>query len=522
VEAIDEEVAKEQLAFDSQNIDIGFQGESAARRHSLLDEDDDSPFAKVSEQQQKRNEHDDLVARSKSKFDRSFFKKFTYTGKNAQQMTQKALEQHIMAMNDVEEVRMLCLSMINSAYELNDQIPNIEMLFYRMFFSPLTTKEQRKDAEDLLEGNIFCKDEINLPSQVYQSLLETMVLYPKKKHFKKLIQHLIRFNQKDQVAPELLTLICNIGIDHEYPVLMGQTMKYLLQNDYRVSAETFKTFVLFLERSRGFEEDAKRFVIMSADTTHLNIDYELLRPIFQRSIRNKTGQEVLKLFEQFRKNLKLNQSWKDKDQAERNNKLRELKCEIYDGLIQDLLSVEAHQLAQVIYTEKMKEKFDMTIGDHLTGMEIFAVQKLLPDFQAKFKEVFLTNAEGLEINLFVCEEMARMLQYFNSQDNQDARLEMMEQIYLKLRDESIKMSASLFDSLVFVYTEGQQWQSLKSLLEWANSNNCDPEQKTVQFLKKNLLYCFDSSQRAMLKEKLEAFEQEFFLGKPSGPTPPRN
>ena len=163
----------------------------------------------------------------------------------------------------------------------------------------------------------------------------------------------------------------------------------------------------------------------------------------------------------------------------------------------------------------------MTIGDHLTGMEIFAVQKLLPDFQAKFKEVFITNAEGYEINLFVCEEMARMLQYFNSQDTQDTRLEMMEQIYQKLRNESIKMSASLFDSLVFVYTEGQQWQNLKSLLEWANSKNCDPEQKTVQFIKKNLLYCFDANQRAMLKEKLEAFEQEFFLGKTSG-TPARN
>lgn len=230
--------------------------------------------------------------------------------------------------------------------------------------------------------------------------------------------------------------------------------------------------MLFLERSRGFEEDAKRFVIMSADTSHLNIDYQLLRPIFQRAIRNKTGQEVLKLFEQFRKNLKLNQSWKDRDQSERSTQLRQLKCEIYDGLIQDLLQVQAHQLAQVIYTEKMKEKFEMTIGDHLTGMEIFAVQRMLPEFQAKFKEVFLTGAEGIAVDLFVCEEMARMLQYFNSQDTQDMRLEMMDQVFQKLRDETIKMSASLFDSLVFVYTEGQQWQSLKTLLEWANSDNC--------------------------------------------------
>lgn len=117
---------------------------------------------------------------------------------------------------------------------------------------------------------------------------------------------MIRFNDKDNISPELLALITNIGIDHEYPILMGQTMKYFIQNDYQVPEKTFKSFVLFLERSRGFEEDAKRFVIMSADSTHLTINYELLRPIFLRSIQNKTGQEVLKLFEQFRKNLKLN------------------------------------------------------------------------------------------------------------------------------------------------------------------------------------------------------------------------
>lgn len=120
VEAIDEEVAREELAFDSNNIDIGFQGEAAQRRHSLLDDDEESPFAKVTEEQQKKNEQDELVARAKAKFDRNYFKKFMYNGKNAQLLTQKALEQHIASMDDVEDVRMLSLSIINSAYELNE------------------------------------------------------------------------------------------------------------------------------------------------------------------------------------------------------------------------------------------------------------------------------------------------------------------------------------------------------------------------------------------------------------------
>jgi hypothetical protein len=54
-------------------------------------------------------------------------------------------------------VQSLIISLVNSSYELNGLIPNVEMLFYRMFCSPLTTKEDRKgkDIENVLYGNIF-------------------------------------------------------------------------------------------------------------------------------------------------------------------------------------------------------------------------------------------------------------------------------------------------------------------------------------------------------------------------------
>jgi hypothetical protein len=47
--------------------------------------------------------------------------------------------------------------MVNSSYELNGLIPNIEMLFYKIFCSPISTLEERKDKdrEDPLVGNIF-------------------------------------------------------------------------------------------------------------------------------------------------------------------------------------------------------------------------------------------------------------------------------------------------------------------------------------------------------------------------------
>lgn len=70
----------------------------------------------------------------------------------------------------------LCLSLVNSAYELNDIIPNIELLFFKMFVSPITTKAERKagDADDLLVGNLFRG--INFDSAVYRSLLETVAI----------------------------------------------------------------------------------------------------------------------------------------------------------------------------------------------------------------------------------------------------------------------------------------------------------------------------------------------------------
>lgn len=90
---------------------------------------------------------------------------------------------------------------------------------------------------------------------------------------------------------------------------------------------------------------------------------------------------------------------------------------------------------------------------------------------------------------------------------------MMEQVYSKLREDQIFMSSKLFDSLVYVWTESQQWTNILGLLQYAKVDNCEPEPKTMNYLKRNLLYCFEAGIRAQLKERMEQFEAEFFLGK---------
>lgn len=50
-----------------------------------------------------------------------------------------------MKVEDPAEVRKLVLSLINSAYQLNQHIPNIELVFYKIFCSPISTKDLRKE-----------------------------------------------------------------------------------------------------------------------------------------------------------------------------------------------------------------------------------------------------------------------------------------------------------------------------------------------------------------------------------------
>jgi len=144
----------------------------------------------VSESEQQKR-----VQLALEKYNRKFFTRFAFTGSDASRLTQIALEEHILKEQDPEEVRLLALALVNSAYQLNDLIPNIELVFYKIFCSPITTKEERKGEEDLLVGNLFAREGMNLGSAVYRSLLETVALHPKKKHYKKIIQHMLKFEE---------------------------------------------------------------------------------------------------------------------------------------------------------------------------------------------------------------------------------------------------------------------------------------------------------------------------------------
>lgn len=56
-------------------------------------------------------------------------------------------------------------------------------------------------------------------------------------------------------------------------------------------------FLMFMERSKGYEEDTKKFMILSLQSSSLQIDYEMIQPYVNRVIKKKGGQEIIKFFE---------------------------------------------------------------------------------------------------------------------------------------------------------------------------------------------------------------------------------
>ena len=80
---------------------------------------------------------------------------------------------------------------------------------------------------------------------------------------------------------------------------------------------------------------------------------------------------------------------------------------------------------------------------------------------------------------------------FDNEKEKQRRLEMADRLFKRIIENSISLSAKLFDSLVFVFTESQQWRQLTEMLVNVTTTNCTPEIKTLNYLKKNLLYCFE-------------------------------
>lgn len=159
-------------------------------------------------------EHQRLINQAISEYDIEFFKQFSFDGTIGLKMAQQGLEDYIMTqIHSEEQLNMLLLSMIQQAYTLNEYIPNIELLLFKMFTSPIRTQELRKNDSNLLAGNIFAEKGFKLHEDVYKSLFETLTMRPKKKHFKKVTEYLRKHEDVKTMKPQLLDQMIEVGIN---------------------------------------------------------------------------------------------------------------------------------------------------------------------------------------------------------------------------------------------------------------------------------------------------------------------
>ena len=112
----------------------------------------------------------------------------------------------------------------------------------------------------------------------------------------------------------------------------------IIQDDANIHKASYMKFLMFMEKCKGYEEDAKKFLMLvTSESTRLQIDYEMCRPFVVRILKSKGGPELVKFFEQLRKNITLNASWGNQNTAGKSAELRRIRKEFFDGLIIDLM-----------------------------------------------------------------------------------------------------------------------------------------------------------------------------------------
>ena len=80
---------------------------------------------------------------------------------------------------------------------------------------------------------------------------------------------MLQHKDADKIDAKLIEMLTLIGIEQKLPTLLGTTMKYLITNGYNVREQTFLQCVMVLERCKGYEEDANRFINLSYESKHI-------------------------------------------------------------------------------------------------------------------------------------------------------------------------------------------------------------------------------------------------------------
>ena len=69
---------------------------------------------------------------------------------------------------------------------------------------------------------------MKLDKDVYISLLHTLKMKQKKKHFKKVVAYIRKFSDPNDLSPILIDQIISIGIEMQIPITLGQLVRDMI------------------------------------------------------------------------------------------------------------------------------------------------------------------------------------------------------------------------------------------------------------------------------------------------------
>ena len=400
--------------------------------------------------------------------------------------------------------------MVQNVFKLNSTIMNPEFVLYQVFMSPLTTKADRKqnDSEDILAGNIFdCK----LPLRVYLSLIRTLRLTGKKKHFKKLWAHMRRHLEPADFSKEMLKELLETAIENDFPILMSSIVSECLELDIGLYKTTFKRFLRYIESvkddslGRASDRVVTHFLKQLKGYSHIDLHYELVRPIMIKALRLHSSDIVIEFFDNVRQELENQAEASDVSEEVRAKRQAHIKA-YYQGVIADMLDHDSPGSAGVVHELMTKAQFEPEAEDHLLGMSLAVHERSMERFEQEFHQLsslgpFDSDAVGRVL------EMTLKLHAMDDDHNtSDIAVRMLEHV----QEQAIVMTGPVYDAISRVLTDKQMFNQLEAMLDLTDMDTADPARSSLYYIKDNLIYCSDSNQREAIRKKLLQIERQFY------------
>lgn len=109
------------------------------------------------------------------------------------------------------------------------------------------------------------------------------------------------------------------------------------------------------------------------------------------------------------------------------------------------------------------------------------------------------------------DQLGKTLMAFDTDEYKNDRLMLTDRVRQRMREDEIQYSAELFHTIIYVYTESQQWTEVAKILRQLTSpDQCQANIKTISYLKQNLVYCFQNNTRIDVQDAIDGFEARFF------------